>query len=272
MVGLIYIFIFIFGACLGSFANVLINRTQKGKSIAGRSKCDKCKYTLSWYDNIPVISFLILKGRCRKCDSKISRDHFWMEVSTGIVLTITFWFLAKNQVGLGNLSGQIFYWELFYYLVTVYILWIIFVWDLKYMIIPNFLVVIGLSMTLIFEIYRWASLFGFDPSGFFLEKISGGLLVGLFFGSIFYFSKGKWIGGGDVKIGFWLGLIVGLKMVYFLLLFAYVAGAVVAIFLLIFFKKKMKSQIPFGPFLIASTYIIMLYQDFILALWNSLLL
>jgi len=271
VVGLLYIFIFIFGACLGSFSNVLINRTQKGKTILGRSKCDRCKYTLSWYDNIPVISFLILKGSCRKCKKKISWDHFWMEISTGLIMVLSFWLLGRgSQLGLGA-TTSIFYWDILYYLTIIYILWVIFVWDLKFMIIPDFLVLIGLVLTLVYEIGRWFVLFGFDINGFLLEKVAGSLLIGFFFGAMFYFSKGRWIGGGDVKIGFWLGLIVGAKMVYFFLLFSYVLGAGVAIFLLLFSKKKMKSQIPFGPFLIVATYLIIFYQDLILAVWSSLL-
>jgi prepilin signal peptidase PulO-like enzyme (type II secretory pathway) len=141
------------------------------------------------------------------------------------------------------------------------------------MIIPDFLVVIGISVTVLYKIYETliekSFLISFDSA--ILSALLGGILLSGFFGVMFWFSKGKWIGGGDVKLGFWLGLLVGLKMVYFLILLAYTSGAIVAIFLLIFSKKKMKSEIPFGPFLIISSVVIIFYQDYIVRLWNYLM-
>ncbi len=270
---MIYVFIFILGICLGSFANVLIDRTQAKKSIRGRSICDFCNYVLSWLDNIPIISFLILKGQCKKCRKKLSWQYPLVELSTGFVLILTFWLVQNNLLFQTNGSSFEFYFILFYFIFISYILWVIFIWDLKYMIIPDFLVLIGLVSTFIFQIqtslgseYFWS--FG-NPL---ISALLGGLILGGFFGFIFYISKGKWIGGGDVKLGFWLGSIVGLQAVYFLILFSYVSGAIVAVFLILFFSKKMKSQIPFGPFLIVSAYFLMFNREVVLEVWNNLLI
>lgn len=258
---------------MGSFANVLIDRVQIGKSIQGRSKCDFCGYILSWFDNIPIISFLIIKGRCRKCHRKLSWQYPLMEVLMGLIFVLTFWLIQKNQLfQVSNFNFESFF-IAFYYFFVAYILWVILVWDLKYMIIPDFLVLIGIVGTFIFQIYLTVNagfLMGLENN--LISALLGGLVVSGFFGFLFYISKGKWIGGGDVKLGFWLGLMVGFKMTYFLLLFSYVFGAVVSVFLLLFFKKKMKSQIPFGPFLIISTYVIIFSRDLILEIWNNLII
>jgi len=273
MISLIYLSLFLLGLCWGSFTNVLIDRGQKKKSLWGRSKCDYCNYKLKWFDNIPVFSFIFLQGICRKCKKKLSWQYPMVEFSTGLVFVLTFWMLNSGgliEIGIFDLR---FFLSLFYYLIVIYFLWAILIWDFKYMIIPDFLVVIGISVTVLYKIYETliekSFLISFDSA--ILSALLGGILLSGFFGVMFWFSKGKWIGGGDVKLGFWLGLLVGLKMVYFLILLAYTSGAIVAIFLLIFSKKKMKSEIPFGPFLIISSVVIIFYQDYIVRLWNYLM-
>jgi prepilin signal peptidase PulO-like enzyme (type II secretory pathway) len=263
------IFIFIFGTCWGSFANVLIDGTENKKSIKGRSKCDFCGYQLNWLDNIPILSFLFLKGRCRKCHKKLSWQYPLVEFLTGVVFLTTFVVLQGTNLFETNSLSLSNYLNLIYYLGVVYLLWIILVWDFKYMIIPDFLIITGIIATLIYQLYRIAFL---DSNWLFLgELFLGGLLLGGFFGILYWFSKGKWIGGGDVKLGFWLGLLLGYKLIYFLLLIAYTSGALVALGFLFLGSKKMKSEIPFGPFLVLATYLVIFYQDFILKIWYSLI-
>ncbi|MFO7807338.1 MAG: prepilin peptidase [Candidatus Moraniibacteriota bacterium] len=266
------IYLFILGLCLGSFANVLIDRTQKDDSIRGVSKCDFCGYKLRWYDNVPILSFLLLKGKCRKCGKELSWQYPLVEFSTGAVFVLTYLFLFQGKTAW--MVDWIFLVEVGYHLLVVYLLFVIFVWDWKYLIIPDFLVLIGISATVAFEIYR-----SFETNCFFANldcPLSGGILgslaIGGFFGFLYFVSRGRWIGGGDVKIGFWLGFLVKIKMAYFLILFSYLLGSVFAIFLLLFAKKKMKSQIAFGPFLVLSVYLIIFGKDAILKIWNSFLL
>jgi len=270
---LIYLGLFFLGLCWGSFTNVLIERGQKNRSLRGRSKCDYCNYTLRWFDNIPVLSFVFLQGTCRKCKKKLSWQYPIVEFLTGLVFVLTFWLLNNSGIVELKAFDSNFWLNLFYYLTVIYLLWVILLWDLKYMIIPDLLVAIGISATVLYKIYETliekSSLMSFDSA--ILSALLGGVLLSGFFGIMFWFSKGRWIGGGDVKLGFWLGLLIGLKMVYFLILLAYTSGAMVAIFLLLFSKKKMKSEIPFGPFLIISSIVIIFYQDYIFRLWNYLI-
>jgi len=270
---LTFIFIFIIGLCWGSFTNVLIDRTQAGKSLRGRSKCDFCGYKLSWLDNVPVLSFVFLKGRCRKCNEKLSWQYPVLELTTGLAFAITFWFFQANQIFQISNSPFSAYLSLFYLFSVVYLLWVILVWDLKYMIIPDFLVLIGIVITALYTFYQT-----FSENCFFENwscplpsALLGSVILSGFFGLMYWFSKGRWIGGGDVKLGFWLGLLVGVKMIYFLILFSYALGALVAVYLLVSSKKGMKSEIPFGPFLVISTYLVIFYQDQILNIWRSLL-
>ena len=267
------LFFFIFGTCWGSFTNVLIDRTQKKRSIKGRSKCDFCGVVLKWFDNVPVLSFLFLGGHCRECKKKLSWQYPIVELSTGAVFLLTFKII--QQAGIFNVYSSGF-WDVFslvYYFGVVYLLWVILIWDLKYMIIPDFIITVGVVLTFVYKFYE---IFIFKGSWLSIDfpltdGLLGAVVLGGFFALMYWKSKGKWIGGGDVKLGFWLGLMAGIKMVYFLILFAYTSGALVAILLLIFKSKKMKSEIPFGPFLVLGSYLVIFYQEMILKIWHSLI-
>jgi prepilin signal peptidase PulO-like enzyme (type II secretory pathway) len=140
------------------------------------------------------------------------------------------------------------------------------------MIISDWLILIGVSLTFFYKLFQAITsndILSLDSV--LINGLLGGAVLSVFFGSMYWYSKGKWIGGGDVKLGFWLGFLVGLKMVYFLILFSYTLGAIFSVFLLIFLKKKMKSEIPFGPFLVIGTWMVIFFQDQILNIWNNLI-
>ncbi|MEA2007128.1 MAG: prepilin peptidase [Patescibacteria group bacterium] len=252
-------FLFGCGLILGSFANVLIDRRQRGEKIDGRSCCDFCGYQLAWYDNIPVLSFLFLGGKCRKCGRKLSWQYPIVEFGTGLLFLF---------VGL-KFGGDFFaldLWlivEILYFLLIAFLLLVIFVWDLKYMLIPDELVVLGIGSSLIYLFFKQftSSCSWLDPNCFFLEALFGGLVVFGFFLLLFVFSKGKWIGGGDVKLGFLLGIVVGWRESYMFLLLAYVVGALVSLILVAKNKKNLHSKIPFGPFLIVATWIVLFFGE-----------
>jgi prepilin signal peptidase PulO-like enzyme (type II secretory pathway) len=260
------IFIFILGTFFGSFANVLIDRGQKGKKITGRSKCDFCGYQLSWSDNIPIISFFLLGGKCRKCKKKLSWQYPIVEFGMGLVFVLMAkisGFLALSLTPRTPLSAYVPFSEfgLLFYLFIGFILSVIFVWDLKYMIIPDYLVGIGFFGTLAWKIWL---LFSGDCSLLagscsIVWSVAGGAAVGGFFYLMHWYSKGKWIGGGDVKLGFFLGFLLGWQNIYWFLLFSYVLGAAVGLLLMGLGRKKMNSQIPFGPFLIIGAIMVMMF-------------
>jgi prepilin signal peptidase PulO-like enzyme (type II secretory pathway) len=248
---------------------VLIDRRQRKKKINGRSRCDFCGYQLAWHDNIPVLSFLFLGGKCRKCEKKLSWQYPIVELGMGLLFLF---------VGL-KFGGDFFaldFWLAFetaYFLLIAFLLLVIFVWDLKYMIIPDGLVATGIGASLIYLLSKQFSstCSWLDSSCFFLEGLMGGLVVFGFFLLLFVFSKGKWIGGGDVKLGFLLGLVVGWGQSYMLLLLAYVIGATVSLILIAKNKKNLHSKIPFGPFLIVATWIVLFFGEKLLQWYWGLL-
>lgn len=267
-----YLLIFILGAIWGSFGNVLVDRGEKGKSLFGRSKCDFCGYTLRWYDNIPIISFFLIGGRCRKCKRKLSWQYPLVEAGFGILFVVMAWQAGLSRQSLADGISENFVIELVFLLSIGFLLGAIFLWDLKYMIIPDELVLTGLAISFVYYVYRYlvSSCSLFDYNCHISSNLIGALLVSLFFYLIFWLSKGRWIGGGDVKLGFWLGFLVNWKNVYFFLLFAYILGSIIAVILLARGKKQLKSQVPFGPFLIVSGLLILLFHERIWATWNQL--
>lgn len=259
-------FLFFVGLAFGSFANVLVDRGQKKKSILGSSKCDFCGYRLRWFDNVPVLSFLFLGGQCRKCKKRLSWQYPAVELGMGLLFLFVGWqkgffasFLSAHDVV-----------EISFLLFLSFLLFVIFLWDVKYMIIPDGLVLGGVIVALAFATFTFLSsscnFFSLDCEP--VSGLLGGLIVGGFFYLLFVFSKGKWIGGGDVKLGFLLGLLVGWNQAYFLLLFAYVLGALVAVPMVLFGKKGMKSKIPFGPFLVTSSLIVLLFGEKMVELYR----
>lgn len=261
-------FIACLGLIFGSFTNVLVDRGQKGKKLSGFSKCDFCGYKLKWFDNVPVFSFLLLKGRCRKCHKKLSWQYPLVELSMGLLFLFISWQTGFFE-GYLNFEKII---DISFYLIIGFLFLAIFLWDLKYMIIPNSLVLIGVVATFIYYFYQIfignCSLFNFNCG--LIAGIIGGGIVSLFFYLMFVFSKGRWIGGGDVKLGFWLGLLVGWHMVYLMLLVSYILGALIGVLLLLRKKKKMNSQLPFGPFLIIGTFITLIWGERLLEWYRGL--
>ncbi len=263
------VFFFGIGAIFGSFLNVFVDRGERRESLLGTSHCDFCNKKLKWFENIPVLGYFFVKGRCSKCKKKLSVQYPLVEFCLGLLfLAIGF----KTGVILSFSFLLINFVDVVYFCMVVFLLVAVFLWDLKYMIIPNKIVIAGFVTTVIYNIFQYfqVSCSVFSLSCFVTENILGSLLVGGFFYALFAISKGKWIGGGDVKIGFWLGLLIGWKHVYPFLLVTYVIGAVVAIVLVNFSKKGWKSQIPFGPFLVISSLIFLFFSEKLLYLYKML--
>ena len=243
------IFVVILGGLWGSFANVCIYRLPKGKGVvSGRSHCPKCKKEIVWQDNIPIISYLILKGKCRKCKRKISSQYPMVEM-INILLFLIIYFLfgiSLTTILLMILSLSFL---------------IIFFIDLKHFIIPN---------SLTFSMMILGFIKSFDPNldsifPNYINSLIGGLFgYGIILSIIFFYKqirKKEGMGLGDAKllavIGFWFGWISIPFVIFLSSIFALVFVAPD----LIKKNKKMSSQIPFGPHIILATIFYLLFKN-----------
>ena len=255
------IFIFILGLIIGSFLNVVVYRLKNGgKIFFDRSRCIYCKKDLKVLDLIPVFSFLILKGCCRNCKKKISCQYIFVELGTAIAFVLTFLKLnlLESNFPVFSSFGPTF--SFFFFLFIFSLMIVIFVYDLKYYLIPDAVLIPGVLVTLI--VLLFAQLFYNNFSIF--DNILGLVIFSGFFLFQYLISRGEWIGGGDVKLGILLGLILGWKVALVCLFLSYILGAFVAVVLIIFRRKTKKDILPFGPFLIFSFILSLFYGPFIL--------
>ncbi len=234
------------GLIYGSFLNVLLWRLPEGKGIGGRSHCRTCHHQLTWYDLIPVLSFIILRGRCRYCHASIHIRYPTVEMSTAIVLAF---FFALRQPSLG-LESII---TVFALLVLVSLLF----FDLFYLILPD---VILLPTIVIFAIYDVTKTQ--NPLPYFLTA----LLSAGFFAILYTVSKGRNMGFGDVKLALLIGLILGYPLGFLAIIGGVWSAAIVAIILLILGNVGLKDKVPLGSFLALSTIISIIFYHEILPL------
>lgn len=225
------IFLFFVGLIFGSFFNSLIFRFKTKKKIFwARSHCPYCLKILNWKDLIPVFSFLILKGKCRYCQKPISLQYPLVEMATGLLFLLAF-FLRKNFLD--------FLFLLFFFSGLL----IIFVFDLKYMEIPDEIIFPLIFLAFIYNIINLKSIN-------FLNNFLSGIFTFLFFYSFYFFSKGNLMGSGDAFLGLFLGLFLGFPKILISLFFSFILGGLIALALVFLKKKNFHSQIAFSPFLI----------------------
>lgn len=234
----------------GSYINALVWRLYRGKKTAwARSECVRCGHKLAARDLIPVFSFLALSGRCRYCRQKISWQYPAVELASGGGL----YYLALN------FQPDLFIWLAGIFLITVFV----FVYDIKYLLIPNGAILVGLVWTVV-------GLWYFKRLGLGYDFLTG-LVIFVFFFLLYFVSQGRWVGGGDAKLGFFLGLWLGWPVGLIAVLFAYVLGAVIGLGLIISRQVTLKSKVPFGPFLVTGAWIAYLWGENILRWYGNLL-
>ena len=247
--------IFLLGVCLGSFANVCIYRLPKDKQIiSGRSLCPKCKKKINWYDNLPLISFIILNRRCRNCKKTISSRYFIVELITGI----TFFIIYLN---FDNLYTIIFL------SILALILIMIFFIDLENFIIPDNLNFAIMGLAIIKNFFpNFNTSLVHDINQSIIGGIIGYLTIWLI---IFLYKAIKKIDGmglGDAKLMAGIGLLFGWQSIPLVLFISSILGLVFVIPALIKKQKNMRSEIPFGPFIIISALIYFVIGDFLYTL------
>lgn len=242
--------IFVFGLMVGSFLNVIIVRLATGESPLGsRSRCPRCHQTIAWYDNIPLVSFILLGRRCRHCRALIAWQYPLVELGTGIVFTLLFWRFDLTL-------------DAFILAVFSCFLIIIFVYDWQHSLILDLVTVPAMAIAVVGNLLR-----GFRWHDLLLAAVIGGG----FFAVQFLVSRGRWIGGGDIRLGSLMGLMLGWQQLLVAGLLAYLVGAAVALPLLILGRKQLASPIPFGTFLTAATFITFLYGQSVLYWYLHLL-
>lgn len=266
MLNIFLFFLFLFGLIVGSFLNVLIYRLEnkKRKSLRGRSFCPHCEEKITWHDNIPVISWLILRGKCRDCKKKISIQYPLVELATGLVF-LAFGLLNYESVSLGMVNIV----NLVFWLFFAACLMIIFVYDLKHQIIPDEIIYSLLAVGLLFV---GINSFVVMDYKYLIDHLASGLLAGGFFFFLAAVSKGKWMGGGDIKLAAFMGLVLGWQGVLIALYIAFILGAIVGIFAILMKERKLGSKIPFGPFLITGTFVSLIFSKQIISFYVNIFL
>lgn len=262
---LVIVLLAAFGLIFGSFIDALVWRIREQSQLRkkkkttipreltmlhGRSMCPNCRHTLSPLDLIPIVSWVALRGKCRYCGKPISWQVPAIELFTGFLFVVSYLFWPLSFQGLGLV--EFCFWLVFlvgFVALTVY--------DLKWYILPDRIVypLIGLAavrviISVAFFHSGWLTLLG---------SVWGILIASGIFYVLYQVSDGAWIGGGDVKLGVVLGILLGGPLMSFMLLFlASVLGTLVSIPLLMVGRAKRSTLIPFGPFLIIATVILVL--------------
>ncbi len=230
---LVYGFLFVYGSILGSFSNVIIHRWPKGQSVVTpRSRCPRCEMPIKWYDNIPIISWILLAGKCRKCRAPISWRYPLVEALMGFSFVGAFYFFGPTWYFL-EVSILLFG------LITVSFI------DIDHFLLPDIFTLSGIVLGLVGAALNpersfWDSLIGFLMGGGFLWAIAY---------LYFVFRKEEGMGGGDIKLLAWIGAVLGWKAIPFVIISSSLIGTVGGVLTAMKSRNGMKTVIPFGPYL-----------------------
>ncbi len=235
------IFILILGLVVGSFLGALTWRYPRGTSVLkGRSVCNYCMERLTWYDNIPLLSFLLLKGRSRCCGKRMSVREPLIEVATGFSFVIVYLGMDRMLTNIGWARGLgIFTLPLFLFVAALLIA--AFVIDFEFQILPDGVFVIGLVTTLMALVITHSPVYFY-----FLAGLSSGLFL-LFLHAV---TMGRGMGLGDVKLAVFMGTFLGVKLAVFWMFVSFFWGGLFGIIVLLLGLRKLGEKIAFGPFLV----------------------
>lgn len=247
------IIVFVFGLIIGSFLNVVILRLNTGRSIvSGRSKCTTCSRELQWYELVPVFSFLFLGGKCRSCKNQISFQYAFVELLTAISFAI-----AYIKIVIPGEFTTTSWINFIFTLIIISLSMVMLVYDLKHKIIPDKIVFPFIILAFLSVVFRFFSIETFQIGKFIVE----GIVVALPFLMLWFISKGRFMGFGDVKLALGIGWLVGLASGFAVIIISFWIGGVVGLFLMSISRKyKMDSQIPFAPFLILALFLVQFWN------------
>lgn len=295
---MIWVFGFIIGICLGSLTKAIADRSLTDKTFWGRSYCEACKKQLAWYDLFPVLSYLFLRGKCRYCKKKFSPEYLLVEVLTGLIFA---WVFAKvvplNILELDWTAWVVVLLSLFMYVTIVVTLVSTFITDFKTGYIPD-----RITYPAIWIMFTTLIVSAVVKSGFLYWSLSESalgkyllpptsnyyydqvlrlseplfygslmaLLIGLFFYFLIVITRGKGMGGGDLKLGVFLGLAFGFPYSLVVLMLSFLLGSIYGIGLIALGRKKFGQTLPFGPFMSIAGIIVVFWGSEILNWYMSL--
>ncbi|MDD5865933.1 MAG: prepilin peptidase [bacterium] len=237
------VLLFIIGACLGSFYLVVGKRLPKNEDIIfSRSKCDNCNHTLFWYDLIPIFSYIFLRGKCKYCHKKISITNLLIEISMGLLFSIGYIYMG-------------FSYRYFIYLILISLMILIFITDfLYYIILDSPLVISSILIIILKLIYN-----GYKDT---ILSILSGIVIFLVMYLIKIIGdkifKRESLGGGDIKLSFVIGLTLGFRLSLISLILSSFLALPYSVASL---KLQKNNEVPFGPFLVSSLFIVFLFYD-----------
>lgn len=240
------LFALLFGAIIGSFLNVVIHRlpTENGSIVFPASHCPQCQHTLSWYENIPILSFLVLRGRCRHCHKEISMQYPIVELcmallSAGII----------HRFGLTITAGG-------YFLFCAALLAIIWI-DIQHQIVPDVISLPGIILGFLFSLISPALSWKDSLLGLFL---GGGVLYAI--AMLYYlWKRQEGMGGGDIKLLAMIGAFLGWQALPFIIFASSLSGSIIGVLAMIKQGKGGKTRIPFGPFLSLAALVYLFFAE-----------
>lgn len=255
-----FVIFFLFGLIIGSFLNVVIARLRTLETILGRSFCRHCRKKIRWYDNIPLLSYIVLRARCRDCGERISLQYPVVELLTALLF---------------GLAGYVFFspFDMVSWIQTAFVLgviafgMVIAVYDAKHKEIPMTILWMAILWTGVFLLWKDAVSAPVQLVSVLDLSLQSGVLSALI-GSLFFFllsalSREKWMGLGDAYVVFWIGLVLGWPDMLVALLTAFTVGALWGVLMIALGKSSLKSQVPFAPFLLLGMTLVLFLREWI---------
>lgn len=284
--------LFLLGLGLGSFINVLTLRYKEtgwvfgAHVVYGRSHCPHCEKILDWYELIPLLSFVMQLGRCRSCKARISLQYPIVEFLAGAIFTLVpYYFFVYQKIYFLNLSGEWLWWFSALWILVFLILLTLGVIDYRKYLVPNELILLVAAAGIVWILLLAPSGHFSEISGSFIGEYAGllglrgnlwlnhalaGILGALGIGAIFFATRGRAIGFGDVKLFGALGLLFGWPDILLVFFFSFIVGAAFSIPLLIRRLKGMKDFVPFAPFIVIASFLVFYFGGVIMKLYFSL--
>lgn len=266
------------GCIVGSFLNVVALRQETGKDLGGRSHCPHCNHQLSWYELIPVVSFLIQGGKCRNCRKKISLRYIGIELFTGILFFLTTLFFIKTYSSLSIIAPIWFFVPLVLLLITISYVALMVVYDIQTQTVPLvwFIGLVFFSSIYLISLYISGAASSV-PSWLTIWFHGSGIGVALPFLALWLISQGKWIGFADIEIMAWMGMFFGVHQGISAVVTSFYLGSIFGIFFILYklikripYSHIRRTAIPFVPFLFLGWFVTLVYQFDIINLLSRL--